>query len=1704
VAILDVDDPFKPKSVALDIEDPFSVPKTPVASPAASSALPVDASIEMPSLQGGVSAPTRTPPAAIVDTAMPADTRTPLEKGVDIATAVPRGAYQGITRGLPELVGKGIEFAGSHLPGGSTIAGPGETNAVEDFGKATSEFSLSPTNFGRMTPAELATEKTEAETRAKRGGAEALLYSGGEMLGPSVGPGLAINVGMRVILGVGKLARLAGMASRAAEVAKVAGDAAKAAELFGRAEKLGSQATRMAKLAATSSSVGVGGAFGLSQAQQTRDTALARAAQLEKTGDAAGAAKMRESAYGIAPYLAGTIEAVGETLGTRYLGKLFGVDEAVIVKKGLKQFAVDMLKTAGVEVGTEMGQQYGEAGVEKLSGIRPEAQPWEEAKSVVGPTLVLTALTGGLARGGQTLLERTKPGVAEPSDQNYDILSGKNISPRSAIPEPGTGTQPPPPPPGGGPGGPSTADREWESALAAGTALPTAPPPPASATPDHAIDLTDYHPTSAPTQALKEGYIESRREAAQGAAVPVSKTEREQTAKADRVMAAVLQELESEGDVDTALGKAEAEIATPATAVGAPETALPPSGPIVPPTAEEGLKQRAAQPGQIELPMAPTEPGVNLPEGQAKPVLSALPEIGQKAHEAATSPLNTIPQPTPAQREAGNYRKGHVNVQGLDISVENPRGSIRTSKPGAEKAWKTVMRSHYGYIKGTIGRDKDHIDAFIGPNEGSQRVFVVNQLNPKTGKFDEHKVMLGYDDADIARQSYLDNYEKDWEKKGFGSMVAMTMGEFKTWIREGDTKTAIGEKQIEAKDRLGLPVRSTSFNEIDRRSPDRKAWDAYDAAVKAGDTEKAKKIAETLAYKDRLTGLTRREGWEHDEVEGKHDQYSRRFFLDFDNFHDTNIRLTHAGGDQVLAFFGKLMRFHLGDGAEAARWGGDEFVGAGNEDLGERLRGLQGDAEAVVIPIELTAGMEYPKGSGKILTEPLHIEQHGIRLSFGVGKNHKEAYSANERDKQARKAAGLRHEREEAPAVPGGAGEQPAAGGEVRTAIPAEVPAKATEAVKPAATALPEEAPAAANLFAGMDDAALEALVNTEIEKETPPAPPTSALPEEAPAETDLEKAARAKFGPYTWESTPQEMVNQWYDAFGEIDDERAKNAPKIKKLQEKLKALGKGKKTHDERRTLLEEIGRLQADYKIPIYEAAFMDAQNEIIEAAAERAKKDGVPEEDIDDFYEDFGQNLSDQRPFIEHNYNLTVEQIYQIVVQDHLPEGEAPAETAVPETAIPPTAEAEAVAPETALPEVEAPTPAAVEAPEFSGKYFTDKMKAAQYTDDGQMIIREHETAINELEKSAGLTPTVGRVEQKYYRGFSAVKRAEWQKRVAELAKIDKNKAEKLKVLIADGTLMGVEWEKVLKTKTNNAESDRRAAELEREALAAEAEAAKKNKEIQALTPLAEQTIVDGKIKTITGREIPAPPEIRTATAQKAKRDMQRVEGWLKVQAWAEAESRSDGYNKVWIGQLHPGKFSQADKDMANEYLFNEANPKFVNEKAGTKAETKQAGKEWPQPNKNGVYPKENAEHTEYRSKKASADINVLQTNKGWINAITYSHKVGQQSGMSEPLSTDNPVFETREQAFADAANRLVAHQKKEARGVMKKGAEEITKWANWTKAQVALKNRIAVNMQKGMEFKKEGLPSPAAKEKAAKIFISQAKNQSKAAKSLRKD
>ena len=154
--------------------------------------------------------------------------------------------------------------------------------------------------------------------------------------------------------------------------------------------------------------------------------------------------------------------------------------------------------------------------------------------------------------------------------------------------------------------------------------------------------------------------------------------------------------------------------------------------------------------------------------------------------EIASEEAKVEQNPTEGQKEAGNYQKGHIKVDGYDITIENPKGSVRRGTDANGQSWETEMHNTYGYIRGTEGVDGDHIDVFLSDTPTSGKVFVVDQVN-SDGSFDEHKVMYGFASEEDARAAYLSNYSEGWQ--GLGAITPVSRKDFKKWVQSSHRKT---------------------------------------------------------------------------------------------------------------------------------------------------------------------------------------------------------------------------------------------------------------------------------------------------------------------------------------------------------------------------------------------------------------------------------------------------------------------------------------------------------------------------------------------------------------------------------------------------------------------------------------------------------------------------------------------------------------------------------------------------------------------------------------------------------------------------------------------------------------------------------------------------------------------------------------------------
>ena len=169
--------------------------------------------------------------------------------------------------------------------------------------------------------------------------------------------------------------------------------------------------------------------------------------------------------------------------------------------------------------------------------------------------------------------------------------------------------------------------------------------------------------------------------------------------------------------------------------------------------------------------------------------------------------------PTDGQAEAGNYRKGHVTINGIPVTIECAKGDRR--KPD----W-PPLTAHYGYIKRTEGADGEQVDVFVHPHAESEIVFVVDQVDAE-GRFDEHKALIGWTSKAKAKAAYLSNYPKGFR---CGPISCFTLDDFRAWLEHGPARGLASRwnpRVFRYAQQLGL------FDDVDSqgRRQGRIAWD---------------------------------------------------------------------------------------------------------------------------------------------------------------------------------------------------------------------------------------------------------------------------------------------------------------------------------------------------------------------------------------------------------------------------------------------------------------------------------------------------------------------------------------------------------------------------------------------------------------------------------------------------------------------------------------------------------------------------------------------------------------------------------------------------------------------------------------------------------------------------------------------------------------
>ena len=924
-----------------------------------------------------------------------------------VAYAFGRGIAEGLTTELPAQIGKALQFATDR--GQSTLEdlykdvyNQQNKHGREAYQRLLTEGKME--NQGKRL-AEWAEEKQlewYGEKPKDQGTIEKMIYEGTKMLAPSVVPAGTLNLGLRATLGIGRTIE-------AARAASLAGDLVKAAALM-------QEAKVAAQLTSTLTSAGVSTLFGASQAQETVDTAMRQAEVLEKAGKHDEAAAMREKAHGWAPYVTGGIEAAGEYFGTKYFGKLFKLDEAEVIKRTVKQLILDFFKTLGVEIGTEVGQTYGEATVEKYTAIRPAAEPLAEALNVIGPTIVMTLLTGGAAGVANRMATREE---APGGEQQPEAKPKTEIKIKGAV-------EPVPHEAGLGfaPTKSTTIDLVDESGE---SVLPPKEQAPVIDEMDKLTEDLDKEetPAPAPTDKRKQA-LAGVVEAMFDDLTPEEVAEVRDTTK-DPLIKELIDERLSTGK--KALGeKAPAQAKEPVAAVAQAEK------PVEIPEGHggtEGLTKMAAlvrstyQPGLKDTDIAPV---TELTEDRK--IIHQLADIWGVKSTFYKATKDTMPDringlALPDERRI--FINDTAAAPDLFLLGHESFHVLETQYPDL---WQRAMRiieeeaANFEEYRSLLSVDREAA-AVAGVDEGAAKKEFGSDVAGQVFTRPSFWKKLNREDpeifkalADIVRRLILQVKRAFKGGDKASNAVVKNMERVEATIAEV-MGTASKRERMAKEERTGerrkrtVSVAKERREQEDRRGADRKTKKMFERIRDMlDDNNQAREIITELiekVYTDELMQINSRAlFFEHLAEDLDKSPADRRttVIADLDNFSWFNDALGHPVGDEILRATGSLMREV---GVDVYRVGGEELglLAPDEATAIAAVSKLRQKLEEQIV-IDHTIGADVTLKDGTTYKKGEKISVEGIGISYGIGNSYEAADEELTRDKDFRTVQGIR------------------------------------------------------------------------------------------------------------------------------------------------------------------------------------------------------------------------------------------------------------------------------------------------------------------------------------------------------------------------------------------------------------------------------------------------------------------------------------------------------------------------------------------------------------------------------------------------------------------------------------------------------------------------------------------------------------------------
>lgn len=472
--------------------------------------------------------------------------------------------------------------------------------------------------------------------------------------------------------------------------------------------------------------------------------------------------------------------ATASALLDRWGGRsMMGLNEAVT--QGVTQIPKEIAKSALKEGGTEAAQE-GIEDVATTAGTKEGWKPADTAERMLAGALT-GGITGGIVRAGTSTAEAVSPKEAPVEGQKSETVETADFLPSETPVTQDDGAEVDSPLASA-----SSSITPEERALLRRTALP-----------DEDVDLLSYEERAAKVAEARAAGVRVNQAMIKAAErYQPAKTEAEPVAEA---LPAAVEESQPETVTEQPVEPVETE--KPVEAADAAESNIPApvtlSEPSLAPEVEQDLAASVRESvdedidQQAEQAIAPVRPALAATVDQSvsedikgdgtrfAPVYAAQPQHV----EVAAQQVNT--EPTEAQKLAGNYKHGHLKIDGLDIAIETPKGAIRSGTSPAGDKWQVEMPAHYGRIKKTTGADGEQVDVYIGDDLKSPKVFVVDQKDLGTGKFDEHKAILGARTKMQAKRIYEAGFSDGKAAERIAGITPMNIADFKLWLKEGNT-----------------------------------------------------------------------------------------------------------------------------------------------------------------------------------------------------------------------------------------------------------------------------------------------------------------------------------------------------------------------------------------------------------------------------------------------------------------------------------------------------------------------------------------------------------------------------------------------------------------------------------------------------------------------------------------------------------------------------------------------------------------------------------------------------------------------------------------------------------------------------------------------------------------------------------------------------